>query len=263
MANTINNVNEVQVINNHGELVVSSRKVAEDFGKDHAKVLRNIEKHMEDLKATNPLLAWFMETSYIDGKGESRKEYLMNRDGFALLVMSFNNTRNVLEWKIKYIEAFNRMEKQLKELSAPKTLDGLFTIDNIYMIVSKLKEEHDGLMAKIATQNVTIKNLEAQVKNTMLLPETLEVAPDDDRLYTVTDIGKEFGLTARALNKLLIEWNIQKCAGAHYEVCEGLDDSKFVHYKYFQGHKASMKWTGSGRLLIHKRLKEHGYNLVK
>ena len=115
MSNTINNVNEVQVINNHGELVVSSRKVAEDFGKDHAKVLRNIEK-------------------------------------------------------------------QLKELSAPKTLDGLFTIDNIYMIVSKLKEEHDGLMAKIATkdsiiagQNVTIKNLEAQVKNTMLLPETLEV----------------------------------------------------------------------------------------
>ena len=119
----------------------------------------------------------------------------MNRDGFALLVMSFNNTRNVLEWKIKYINAFNKMEEQLKELSAPKTLDGLFTIDNIYMIVSKLKEEHDGLMAKIATkdsiiagQNVTIKNLEAQVKNTMLLPETLEVAPDDDRLYTILSL---------------------------------------------------------------------------
>lgn len=31
MSNTINNANEVQVINNNGELVVSSRKVAEDF----------------------------------------------------------------------------------------------------------------------------------------------------------------------------------------------------------------------------------------
>ena len=31
------------------------------------------------------------------------------------------------------------------------------------LVVSKQLEEHDGLMAKIATQNVTIRNLEAQV----------------------------------------------------------------------------------------------------
>ena len=44
MSNTINNANEVQVINNNGELVVSSRKVAEDFGKEHRNVLANIRE---------------------------------------------------------------------------------------------------------------------------------------------------------------------------------------------------------------------------
>ena len=40
MSNTINNVNGIQVINNDGQLVVSSRKIAEDFGKEHKNVLK-------------------------------------------------------------------------------------------------------------------------------------------------------------------------------------------------------------------------------
>lgn len=38
--------------------------------------------------------------------------YLMNRDGFSLLVMGFTGEK-ALQWKIKYIEAFNAMEKEL------------------------------------------------------------------------------------------------------------------------------------------------------
>ena len=166
MSNTINNANEVQIINNNGELVVSSRKVAEDFGKEHGKVLRNIEKHIEDLSVTNPLLAWFMETSYTDGKGEARKEYLMNRDGFCLLVMSFNNTRNVLEWKIKYIEAFNAMEKKLKELSAPQTLDDTLNADVLFLIASKWKADSD----KRKELEVRVAELEAQIKTQQVQP---------------------------------------------------------------------------------------------
>ena len=52
-------------------------------------------------------------SSVYENRGKEYPEYLLNRDGFSLLVMSFNNTRNVLEWKLKYIEAFNRMERML------------------------------------------------------------------------------------------------------------------------------------------------------
>ena len=90
--------NLVQIIGR--QVVVSSRQVAEHFGKRHSDVIK---------------VRWFNEHQYIDAKGEHRKEYLMTRDGFSLLVMSFNNTRDVLQWKLKYIAAFNKMEELLKE----------------------------------------------------------------------------------------------------------------------------------------------------
>ena len=40
------------------------------------------------------------------------KCYDITRDGFSLLVMGFTG-KKALEWKIKYIEAFNSMERQL------------------------------------------------------------------------------------------------------------------------------------------------------
>ena len=40
--------------------------------------------------------------------------YLMNRDGFTLLAMGFTG-KAALEWKLKYIQAFNAMEKQLAQ----------------------------------------------------------------------------------------------------------------------------------------------------
>lgn len=38
--------------------------------------------------------------------------YLMNRDGFTLLAMGFTG-KDALEWKLKYIQAFNEMEAKL------------------------------------------------------------------------------------------------------------------------------------------------------
>lgn len=56
----------------------------------------------------------FCEHSYkVEGNNKTYPEYLMNRDGFSLLVMGFTG-RKALEWKIKYIQAFNAMEKELR-----------------------------------------------------------------------------------------------------------------------------------------------------
>jgi anti-repressor protein len=98
--------------------MVSSRQVAEDFGKRHDQVLRDIEKHIESLQEHQNTKVWadmFVVSSYAAGTGKQYKEYYMSRDGFSLLVMSFNNTRDVLQWKLKYIKAFNMMEAELNK----------------------------------------------------------------------------------------------------------------------------------------------------
>ncbi|MCI7540892.1 MAG: phage regulatory protein/antirepressor Ant [Veillonellaceae bacterium] len=94
------------------QVVTSSRNVAEHFEKRHADVLETIEK----LKTENSVLTkMFFETTYkVDGNNKSYKEYLMNRDGFSLLVMGFTGAK-ALGWKLKYIEAFNAMEAKLAD----------------------------------------------------------------------------------------------------------------------------------------------------
>lgn len=104
-------MNNIILSTQNGEPVVSSRQIAESFGKEHKDVLRAIE----NIKAQNcALTSMFFETTYTAGTGKSYPMYLMNRDGFSLLVMGFTG-KAAFEWKLKYITAFNAMEKQLAQ----------------------------------------------------------------------------------------------------------------------------------------------------
>lgn len=101
-------MNELVTINGK-QVVTSSRNVAEHFEKEHKHVLDSIRAI---LAAENSAAKFFHETTY-ENRGKQYPEYLMNRDGFALLVMGFTG-KAALEWKMKYIDAFNAMEKSIK-----------------------------------------------------------------------------------------------------------------------------------------------------
>lgn len=128
---------EIVVNQIDGELVVSSRQVAEDFGKKHKHVLEAIE----NIKAQNSAVTkMFIESSYKAGTGKNYKEYLLTRDGFSLLVMGFTGPE-ALEWKLKYIEAFNNMESYIKEQNrVPKNFA------EALRLAAKLEEEKERLV---------------------------------------------------------------------------------------------------------------------
>lgn len=95
---------------NSNQVVTDSRSVAEHFEKQHKDVLESIRGI---LAAENSATRFFYETTY-ENRGKQYPMYLMNRDGFSLLVMGFTGAK-ALEWKLKYINAFNAMEKALKD----------------------------------------------------------------------------------------------------------------------------------------------------
>lgn len=69
----------------NGQLVTDSRTVAERFEKEHGKVLRAIDNLVSQNRLTKNM---FLEQTH-EYRGREFRYYLMNRDGFSLLVMGF------------------------------------------------------------------------------------------------------------------------------------------------------------------------------
>lgn len=107
-------MNDIILSMQNGEPVVSSRQIAESFEKRHDHVMRDIEDIMKGLPK-NGDTHMFYKTEYThEQNGQTYPMYMMNRDGFTLLAMGFTG-KTALEWKLKYIAAFNEMEKKLTE----------------------------------------------------------------------------------------------------------------------------------------------------
>ena len=100
----------VIVYKRDGQPAVSSRDVAEQFGKEHRNVIQSIKNLIAENSA---LTSMFIEDTYTAGTGKKYPMYYMNRDGFTLLAMGFTG-KEALAWKLKYIQAFNMMEERLK-----------------------------------------------------------------------------------------------------------------------------------------------------
>ncbi len=110
--------NDLMIFEHKEHAVVSSRYVAENFKKQHQHVTQAIEK----LISENSLVkSMFIRSYYDTERGKTYKEYLMNRDGFSLLVMGFTG-KEALEWKLKYINAFNQMEAFITERKSSEWL---------------------------------------------------------------------------------------------------------------------------------------------
>ena len=119
------------------QVCTSSFKVAEFFEKNHPDVVRAIDRLRDKLQSTDFQCDAKMSSEIIfeehfedipqpNGGTKKGKYFIMNKDAFTLLAMGFTGKR-VLEFKIAYINEFNKMEAELKsqqtkQLSAAESL---------------------------------------------------------------------------------------------------------------------------------------------
>ena len=105
----MNEIINVDVRVDHDTITTDSRNVADVFGKRHDHVIRDIENLKKDTPNFGEM---FFEGTKPDTYGRDQKVFVMNRDGFMLLAMGFTGS-DAIKWKIKYIDAFNMMEREL------------------------------------------------------------------------------------------------------------------------------------------------------
>lgn len=98
-----------------GQPRVSSLDIAEKFGKTHKDVLRSIQNLIADLSQDFRERNFALTSRNVPGPNNSQRQepfFQLTRDGFSLLAMGFTG-KAALEWKVRYIEAFNAMEEEL------------------------------------------------------------------------------------------------------------------------------------------------------
>ena len=184
----------------------------------------------------------FEESQYVN-RGKEYKQYFMNRDGFTLLAMGYTG-KKALDFKLKYIEAFNQMEKQL-QLQAPVTM-----VEALTLALEQQKE--------IEVKNQIIGELKPKADYTDSILKSKS-------LVTISQIAKDYGLSGAALTQLLYELKVQyKQSGqwllySKYQA-KGYTHSETINIKRSCGRTdvtMNTKWTQKGRLFLYDLLKEN------
>lgn len=103
------------VIMHDQQAVTTSLVLAEAFGKEHKNVIRAIESKIGELKI-EPSSKMFLKGEYTSSQNKQQPMYYLNRDGFTFIAMGFTG-KKADDFKLKYIDAFNQMEEQIKNKS--------------------------------------------------------------------------------------------------------------------------------------------------
>lgn len=174
-------MNELVFLKNE-QALTDSLTIAEMFEKRHDHVLEKIEKILNESPENSG--GCFIKSKYKDAKGEWRKKYLINRDGFTFLAMGFTG-KKADAWKWKYINAFNAMEKIITEKVTAEWIEtrkhgqlvrkdetnvlqklveyakeqGSTHADMLYMTYSKLANKMVGITSRDTATNAQLNDL--------------------------------------------------------------------------------------------------------
>lgn len=96
-----------KIENVNGILVVSSRVIAKQLGKNHSDVLDSLNNILEKGDFRSLIIPSFYQ---VKGQKRNYKEYLLTKDGFTLYMF---NIQGYNDFKMNYINKFNRMEQAL------------------------------------------------------------------------------------------------------------------------------------------------------
>jgi Rha family phage regulatory protein len=221
------------VIMKDQQAVTSSLQVAETFNKNHRDVLRAVDDLKEGVAQNWADL--FYEDTYTHPQNKQQYRIIyMNRDGFTLLAMGFTG-KKAMKFKLKYIEAFNKMESHIKT--------GGFKVPSTMAEALRLA----------ADQQEQIETMKPKVNY-------FDQIMASKSLMITTTIAKDYGMSAKAFNDLLKKLKIQyKLGGIWYLYSKYQDNGWVSSSTRIIDNKPRIitKWTQKGRVGLYKLLKDY------
>lgn len=242
---------EIQIENDSAlGAVVSSRVIAQELEKRHAHVIRDLEKILLSPNVGSVIIP----SEYKDSTGRKLKEYLLTKDGFTLYMF---NIQGHNDFKMAYINKFNKMERQLSHPIASYMIEDPVKRAEKWIEEQKEKEK---LLEQNSIQQQQIGELKPKadyVDEILKSPGTM----------TITQIAADYGLSAQKLNKLLHQARLQRRVGKQWvlyteHMNRGYTKSHTIEIVRSDGRpdtQPQTRWTQKGRLKIHEIMTDFGY----
>lgn len=262
-------MNEIVYRGKSDQPLTNSLLVAEVFEKPHDNVLKAIRKILQGGIVKNNEAPMFEETTYINEQNkQSYPMFIMNQDGFTLLAMGFNG-KKAMAFKLKYIEAFNAMRRQIEcqKPSLPQNyLEALKAMVKIEEQKQQLALENHKQQEQIA--DISRENVELGNKITEMLPKVsyYDRILESKSTMTVTQIAQDYGMSVVKMNRILSQLKIQRKVQGQWILYNNYVPCGYVHSKAVdivradgrRDVKYNTEWTVKGRIFLYNKLKESG-----
>lgn len=258
-------MNEIVYRGESNQPLTNSLLVAQTFGKSHKHVLDAIREIVKGYaeKSADPM---FEETTYTNEQNKQNYPmFIMNQDGFTLLAMGFNG-KKAMEFKLKYIEAFNAMKRQIEQSKPSLPQNYLEALKSLV----KAEEEREQLALENRKQQqeiVTIskENMELGNKITEMLPKVsyYDQILKSNATMTITQIAQDYGMSAVRMNKELESMRIQHKVRGQWILYGQFLTGGYVHSRAIDiirsdgrhDVKYNTEWTTKGRIFLYDALK--------
>ena len=210
----------------------------------------------------------FSESTYLNEQNKEQPMFIMNQDGFTLLAMGFNG-KKAMEFKLKYIEAFNAMKRQIEQSKPSVPQNYLEALKSLV----KSEEEKQQLALENKQQQETILtiskvNMELGNKITEMLPKVsyYDKILQSNATMTITQIAQDYGMSAVRMNKELEQMKIQHKVRGQWILFAPFLKGGYVHSRAVDiirkdgqhDVKYNTEWTTKGRIFLYESLKAKG-----
>ena len=209
----------------------------------YSKPLNAIERHIDEDDS--------LKRGLIDSVGRTQEAIFINESGLYSLILSSKlpNAKVFKRWvtsevlpSIRKTGGYATPETIYKTLIEPK---------NLIIVLETLAEEqakNKKLTAENAVLSVKAKYYDAILASSESLP--------------ITQIAKDYGMSAVTLNRLLSEMEIQYKRCGTWILYQDYADKGYTQTKTFiineKQTKSYTTWTQKGRLFLYNLLKAHG-----
>ena len=174
---------------NENGYVVSSRVISNELGKRHSDVKESIENIIKNqsTEISADLKKVIFANIYKDSRNRTYKEYLLTKDGFILYMF---NIQGHIDFKMAYINEFNRMEKELQDkrnhiLPFEEDKEGVKHMKEIYKSKERMEIALNEYKYNLIIGKSMIENALLDIKNSGFKTNKMSVYFDSKGYNTV------------------------------------------------------------------------------